>query len=85
MAIVLFYIIIFTSLISLIAFLGSLSLFLKEKLLDQVLLILVAFSAGALIGGAFLHLLPEAIEMSESDQVLNLFLLRNGIGQVYII
>ena len=74
MAIVLFYIIIFTSLISLIAFLGSLSLFLKEKLLDQVLLILVAFSAGALIGGAFLHLLPEAIEMSEPDQVLNLFL-----------
>ncbi len=70
----LFYIIISTFLISLTAFAGTLTLFLKEKLLDKVLLILVAFSAGALMGGAFLHLIPEAIEKTESDQVFNLFL-----------
>jgi len=47
--------------ISFIAFIGALTLFLKEKWLDKILLILVSFSAGALLGGAFLHLLPETI------------------------
>ena len=50
-----------TFVISLLAFIGSLVLFLKEKVMSKVLLVLVAFSAGALLGGAFLHLLPEAI------------------------
>lgn len=55
-------IIIATFIISLIAFVGVLTFFLKEKWLNQILLILVALSSGALIGGAFLHLLPEAVE-----------------------
>lgn len=57
-----FYILLSTFLISLTAFIGLLILFLKDKILNKLLLILVAFAAGALIGGAFLHLLPEAIE-----------------------
>jgi zinc and cadmium transporter len=32
-------------------------------------MILVSLSAGALMGGAFLHLLPEAIEISENNDV----------------
>jgi len=65
-----------TFLISSIAFVGALTLFLKEKLLNKILLILVSLSAGALIGGAFLHLLPEAIlEVgNDPEMVLNLFL-----------
>ncbi|ODS36665.1 MAG: zinc/iron permease [Candidatus Altiarchaeales archaeon WOR_SM1_86-2] len=65
-----------TFLISLIAFVGVLTLFLKEKLLNKILLILVSLSAGALIGGAFLHLLPEAILKTNADpeMVLNIFL-----------
>ena len=59
---ILFYILISTFLISLIAFVGALTLFLKEDVLNKILLFLVAFSAGALIGGAFFHLIPEAIE-----------------------
>jgi len=64
-----------TFLISLIAWVGSLTLFLKEELLDKILLVLVALSAGGLIGGAFLHLLPEAIlEVGlASSALLNLF------------
>jgi len=65
-----------TFVISLIAFVGALTLFLKEKLLNRILLALVAFSAGALIGGAFLHLMPEAIigvDVNEAS-VLNVFL-----------
>ncbi|MBW3001393.1 ZIP family metal transporter, partial [Candidatus Woesearchaeota archaeon] len=38
------------------------SLWLKEKLFKKVLMILVAFSAGALLSGAFFHLIPEALE-----------------------
>lgn len=71
---ILFYILISTFLISLIAFVGALTLFLKEELLNKLLLVLVSFSAGALIGGAFLHLIPEAISQVEPDQVLTLFL-----------
>lgn len=65
-----------TFMISLIAFFGALTLFLKEKLLNKILLVLVAFSAGALIGGAFLHLMPEAIIEVGVDEVaiMNIFL-----------
>lgn len=64
-----------TFLISLIAWVGSLTLFLKEELLNKILLVLVALSAGGLIGGAFLHLLPEAISKVEatSSATLSLF------------
>lgn len=57
---------------SLIAWVGVLMLFLSEKKLEKILLPLVAFSAGALIGGAFLHLLPEAL--SRSLDYSNIFL-----------
>jgi zinc and cadmium transporter len=50
-----------TFVVSLIAFVGILTFFLKEELLSKAILVLVALSSGALIGGAFLHLLPEAI------------------------
>ena len=71
----LYWIIGSTFLISLIAWVGALALFLKEELLDKILLVLVALSAGGLIGGAFLHLLPEAISRLEaaSSTTLNLF------------
>ena len=65
-----------TFVISLIAFVGALTLFLKEKLLNKILMVLVSFSAGALVGGAFLHLMPEAIIEVGVDEVsiLNVFL-----------
>jgi len=72
----LIYILIATFLISAIAFIGALTLFLKQELLNKILLILVSFSAGALIGGAFLHLIPEAImEIGiEETEILKVFL-----------
>jgi len=50
--------------VSLISLIGVFGLLLKEGLLNRILLLLIAFSAGGLIGGAFLHLLPEALEQS---------------------
>ena len=72
----LYWIIFATFVISLISFIGALTLFLKEKILNQALLILVAFSAGALLGDVFFHLLPEVIKnvgVSEKA-LLNVFL-----------
>ncbi len=60
----LLYIIFITFIISLISFIGIFSLALKDKILNKILLFLVSFSAGALMGGAFLHLIPEVIEES---------------------
>ncbi|PIR72347.1 MAG: ZIP family metal transporter [Candidatus Nealsonbacteria bacterium CG10_big_fil_rev_8_21_14_0_10_36_24] len=70
------YILISTFLISGISFVGVLTLVLKEKFLEKILLVLVAFSAGALIGGAFLHLLPEVImEVGlKENQLVKIFL-----------
>lgn len=69
---IIFLIIITTILISLFSFIGVLVLFLKEEILKKILLPLVSFSAGGLMGGAFFHLLPEALEKSED--VLKIFL-----------
>ena len=82
------YILISTFLVSLIAFVGVIILFLKEEFLNRTLLILVAFSAGAFIGSAFLHLLPEAIEEMgvEEGSLLSLFLfLILGFCSFYIL
>jgi zinc and cadmium transporter len=48
--------------ISLGALAGVLVLVVREKNLERVLLFLVSLSAGALMGGAFFHLIPEAAE-----------------------
>jgi zinc and cadmium transporter len=63
----LLYIVTSTLAITLIAFIGIFTLSLKEKLLNKILLILVSLSAGALMGGAFLHLIPEAIEKTSNE------------------
>jgi zinc and cadmium transporter len=60
-----------SSIVSLISFVGIIGLFLKEGLLNKILFLLISFSAGALIGGAFLHLIPEAVE-------------KGGHGEVYL-
>jgi len=60
--IILGYIILTTFIIALIAFIGIFTLSLKDKVLNKILLILVSLSAGALMGGAFIHLLPESVE-----------------------
>jgi len=55
-------IILATFLVSLLSFIGVFTLSLKENLLNKVVFYLVALSIGGLMGGAFLHLIPEAIE-----------------------
>jgi zinc and cadmium transporter len=49
-------------LMSAIAMIGSVTLLLKPATLDRLLLPLVAFAAGSLIGGAFFHMIPAGID-----------------------
>jgi zinc and cadmium transporter len=65
MDITLIYIFASTLFVSLIAFIGIFTLAIKKTSLNKILIILVGFAAGALIGGAFLHLLPESIEICD--------------------
>ncbi len=59
---IIFYTLISILLISIISILGITIFFTKEKHLPNLLLFLISFSAGALLGDAFIHLLPESME-----------------------
>ncbi|MGB5491911.1 MAG: ZIP family metal transporter [Woeseiaceae bacterium] len=58
----LYWIILGGLLMAAIAMVGSVTLVLKPATLDRLLLPLVAFAAGSLIGGAFFHMIPAAID-----------------------
>lgn len=64
-----------TIIVSVLSFIGILALLVKDKLLEKILLLLVGFSAGSLLGGALLHLIPEAIEGSTSFSIFIFVLL----------
>ena len=48
--------------IAMLSLIGVITFFLKDRILKKILLFFVSFSAGALLGGAFFHLLPESLE-----------------------
>ena len=55
---------------ALIALVGGVTLFLRQSTLRKILLPLVAFAAGSLIGGAVFHMIPAAIrEMGNRPSV----------------
>ena len=68
------YILISSFLISSGALIGVLFLAFNKKLTSKILLFLVSLSAGTLMGGAFLHLMPEAVEELPVDTVFILVL-----------
>ena len=52
------------------ALIGSVAFFLNEITLQRILTPMVAFAAGSLLGGAFFHMLPEAVvQMSNEIEV----------------
>jgi len=51
---------------SLVSLIGIIFLSVNEKTLNNILFILIGFATGGLLGGAFFHLLPEALEKSSN-------------------
>ncbi len=71
-------------LVSLISFVGLFTFLMKDESLEKTLLFLVSFSAGALFGDAFIHLLPEAVGDAGFTLGVSLSLL-SGIAVFFIL
>jgi len=61
--------------VSLISFIGIFTFSLKSEKLKKILIYFVAFSAGALFAGAFLHLIPEVVEKTGFNLKIPIFIL----------
>lgn len=62
-------------LMSAIAMVGSITLLLKPATLQRILLPLVAFAAGSLIGGAFFHMIPAGLSAFGNNTLFFVWLL----------
>lgn len=70
--------------VSLISFAGALTLAVNRNFLNRILRLLVAFAAGALLGGALIHIIPEALA-AFSNTLLASLLILTGIILFYIL
>jgi len=61
--------------ISLISLVGILTIYFQPQKLNKLLLPLVSFAAGALLGGVFIHLLPEIAEKQGFNLTVSLLVL----------
>jgi len=64
-----------TFVITLCVWVAVIFIFLKKEHLSNITIMLVALSAGALMGGAFLHLMPEAAEEINPEALFSIFLI----------
>jgi zinc and cadmium transporter len=65
---------------SAIALVGSITLVLSEATLRRILLPLVAFAAGSLIGGAFFHMIPVGLEKLGNNTLFYVLLLAGFVS-----
>jgi zinc and cadmium transporter len=70
--------------VSLVSLIGVFALAISEKKLERVLIYMISFSAGALFGDAFIHLLPEAIEESGFGLNISIYLI-SGIAFSFVV
>ncbi len=61
--------------VSLLSLLGTVFFLFEEKFLGKILLYLVSFSTGALLGDVFLHIIPELSEEGDLEGALRILLL----------
>jgi len=61
--------------VSLISLVGIVTLFFNKNRLEKMLIYLVSLSAGTLLGDAFIHLIPEALEDTENTLSPSIFIL----------
>ena len=80
---ILFWIILMTLINGFIAFAGAFSLLISLKSLNKITIFLVSFAIGALLGGAFFHLIPESIE--KIPYILIIILISTGVFLFYLI
>jgi zinc and cadmium transporter len=71
----LIYALVAAFIVSLFSLLGVITLALKDEHLHKLIIYLVSFSAGGLIGGAFFHLLPESLSLVNNSLSVFVYLI----------
>jgi zinc and cadmium transporter len=84
MGIIWIYSLVSVLVVSLISFIGVLFIGLNEERLKKFLLYLVSFSAGGLFGGAFIHLLPEAVKENGFSVNISLFVILGIVFSFFV-
>ncbi|MBS3116762.1 ZIP family metal transporter [Candidatus Woesearchaeota archaeon] len=82
---VLLYTLVSVVIVSIFSLVGVTALLFNRKSLEKFLLVLVSLSAGTLLGGAVLHLLPEAIEQQGSFTIRLGLLTISGVLVFFLI
>lgn len=70
--------------VSFISLIGILTLSIKTDKLQQILIYMISFSAGGLLGDAFIHLLPEAVEENGFNLYISLYVIL-GIAVFFVL
>ncbi len=70
--------------VSLVSLVGVFTLSIKEDLIKKYIFLLVSLAVGALLGDAFIHLIPEAFENFANPLILSLLLI-GGILLFFIL
>jgi len=70
--------------VSLVSLIGIFTISMNLDKLKKALLFLVSFAAGAMLGDAFIHLLPESMEESHLFTTVSIFVLA-GIAMFFIL
>jgi zinc and cadmium transporter len=78
------YAIVSVFIVSLISFIGVFTLSIKTEKLRKFLIFFVSFSAGALLGDVFIHLLPEMIENNGFELSSSLYLLSGIVAFFFV-
>lgn len=79
-----FYTILSVILVSLISLVGFFVLPIKKEKLEKILVYVVSFAAGTLLGDAFIHLIPESYEKNHNALFVSLSIL-SGIISFFVL
>ncbi|HPS21502.1 MAG TPA: ZIP family metal transporter [Candidatus Paceibacterota bacterium] len=72
------------TIVSLVSFIGVLFLFLKDETLKKYIHSFIGLAIGALLGDAFIHLIPEAFEKITNQTIIGILLI-SGILMFFIL
>jgi len=78
------YAIVSVFVVSLISLIGVFSLPFSDKKLKNILIYFISFSAGALLGDVFIHLMPEIIDRSSYSLTIAVYIL-SGIAASFLL
>lgn len=78
------YSIISVTVVSIIALIGIITFAIKDKYLKKIVIYLLSFSAGVLLGDTFIHLLPEIVADYGFDIKISLYILMGILVSFFI-